>query len=738
MDGARWDRVQSLFHDVADRPVADRRRLLETACADDPTLVGEVLALLDEDARTSLLDHHVADLARGVVGPQPLTSFDARQFEPYRLVRPLGEGGMGVVYLAERPDLERVVAIKILRDGSLSPARRQRFLTEQRTLAQLNHPGIARLYNAHTLKDGTPWFVMEYVDGVPLTEYCTTRRSSIADRLRLFRAICVAVQYAHEHGIIHRDLKPSNILVKSDGTIRLLDFGIAKHVDPLDTAAALRTTMRIMTPAYASPEQVEGRAIGVHSDIYSLGVILYELLTGQLPADVSSAHAPETRWSVNHDPERPSMVLRREPQTAGAAPLADASWADLDVLCLTALRYEPERRYASVAAIVRDIDHFFSDEPLEARPAGVSYWIDKFARRHSKTIAAALMTFAVGGALIALLSRPSRSAESTSDPYSAIVPANSEAYDLYLRSASERYDAGPANAENIGRLERAVALDPRYAAAWLALSRRYHVESRHGSGGTPMLEKAVAASEKALAIDPAFIPAAANLTTIQAERGDLIGAYRAALDLVTKRPDSPDAHYVLSYVLRFAGLLDESARECGTALSLEPHTRGWQPCAIVPLMKGDTQGAMGYLQLDPGSELAKALTIHALVSAGREPEALLAMLPNGPRWRSYELLLTCAARRPEPEIAAMAAAVRPVADPETNYYSAAHLAYCGRRDEAVAMLRSVVQSRYCAYPAMDIEPMFAQLRSSAEGVDVRREAMACQNAFIAERQAGSR
>jgi serine/threonine protein kinase len=748
MDSARWDRIQELFHQVADRPPDERRLVLEAACSDDPTLVSDVLALLDEDAHTSLLDHDVADLARDVVGPRLLTSIDRRQFEPYRLLRPLGEGGMGVVYLAERDDLGRAVAVKILRDGTLSPARRERFLAEQRTLAQLNHPGIARLYNAHTLDDGTPWFVMEYVDGVPLTEYCTAQRSSIAERLRLFRAICVAVQHAHEHGIIHRDLKPSNILVKSDGTIRLLDFGIAKHVDPHDTAAAMRTTMRMMTPAYASPEQVEGRAVGVHSDIYSLGVVLYELLTGRLPAergtwnlptDASRAQAPETRRSVTHAPPRPSRVMRHAPAAASAPPIGTASWADLDVLCLTALRYEPERRYRSVAALVSDIDRFFNDEPLEARPDGVPYRVGKFVRRHAKTMAAALATFAVAGGVLALLEVAARGpGGSPSDGSTGATPRNSEAYHLYLRSASERYEAGRANAENIQRLERAVALDPGYASAWLALSRRYHVESRHGVGGAAMLDKAVAANEKALAIDPTFIPAAASLTAINAERGDVLGAYRDALALVTERPDSPDAHYALSYALRYAGLLDEAAGECGTALSLEPHTRSWQPCAIVPLMRGDHQAAMGYLQLDPASELAKALTIHTLISTGRETEALQAPRPEGVRWRSYDLLLACAARRPESEIAALAAGVRPVADAETNYYAAAHLAYCGRYEAATVMLRAVLGAQYCAYPAIDTDPSFARLRASIDVSSLRGDAIACQNAFVAQRQRGAR
>jgi serine/threonine-protein kinase len=198
----------------------------------------------------------------------------------------LGEGGMGVVYLAERADLGSRAAIKILRDAWLSPSRRERFAAEQRTLAQLNHPSIARLYDADTLPDGTPWFVMEYVEGVPLNAYCDTHASTIPERLKLFRDVCEAVQHAHALAIIHRDLKPSNILVTADGAVKLLDFGIAKQLEGLE-ADLTRTGMRVMTPAYAAPDQVSAGRLGVHTDVYSLGVVLYELLAGRLPFDLT-------------------------------------------------------------------------------------------------------------------------------------------------------------------------------------------------------------------------------------------------------------------------------------------------------------------------------------------------------------------------------------------------------------------------------------------------------------------
>src|SRR5262245_5799649 len=268
---------------------------------------------------------------------------------------------MGIVYLAERPDLGSIVAIKILRDGWLSPARRRRFAAEQRTLARLNHPGIARLYDAHTLPDGTPWLVMEYVDGLPLVEYCKAKQSSIAERLRLFRAVCEPVEHAHQHGIVHRDLKPSNILVKQDGTVRLLDFGISKQLEGAGESDGHHTTVRLMTPAYAAPEQLTGQPTGIQTDVYSLGVILYELLTGRLPFD-SAGHAPARRGvpamlEAMGDPVRPSAAARgRDDQHSGGVTTDTASWSDLDVLCMTAMHVDASRRYQSVAALIRDVD----------------------------------------------------------------------------------------------------------------------------------------------------------------------------------------------------------------------------------------------------------------------------------------------------------------------------------------------------------------------------------------------
>lgn len=363
-------------------------------CGNDRELLESVTAMLEEDARAgSMLDHDVAHAAEQVLG-RPAPDLPLDRFGPYRLREVLGEGGMGVVYLAGREDLGSVAAIKILRDAWLSPARRERFASEQRTLAQLNHPSIARLYDADTLADGTPWFAMEYVQGVPLTTYCSEHGLGVPQRLRLFRAVCVAVQHAHQHLVVHRDLKPSNILVTPDGAIKLLDFGIAKQLEHIDrTADQTRTGIRLMTPAYAAPEQITGSRIGVHTDVYALGVVLYELLAGRLPLDVSGLTPGQIETAiVEQVPERPSAKAR---ENRSAPTAARASWADLDVLCLTAMHKDPARRYPTVEALVRDVEHFLAGEPLEARPDAMGYRLGKFVGRNRSRVAVIAITAAL-------------------------------------------------------------------------------------------------------------------------------------------------------------------------------------------------------------------------------------------------------------------------------------------------------------------------------------------------------
>src|SRR6266404_9040214 len=407
MDESKWRRMQELFHEATELPGSEHRAFLKAACGDDEQLINEVLALLEQDARGgSLLDRDLAELAHESVEESDPASLPLKEFGPYRIQKVLGEGGMGVVYLAEREDLGSLVAIKILRDAWLSPARRQRFASEQRTLAQLNHPFIARLYDADTTPDGTPFFVMEYVEGVPLVEYCAAHSCSIDERLNLFRAVCEAVVYAHQHAVIHRDLKPSNILVKNDGTVRLLDFGIAKHLENLGEAVdQTMTGLRLMTPAYASPEQIRGEQVGIQTDVYSLGVILYQLLSGKLPFDLSDrTPAQAEKVLTQQEAEKPSIAAQKMAVSGNTAihvpALAKSEWADVDVLCLTALHKDTQRRYASAEALLRDIDHFLKQEPLDARADTASYRVRKFVARNQRGVAAAVAMFVLIAGLV--------------------------------------------------------------------------------------------------------------------------------------------------------------------------------------------------------------------------------------------------------------------------------------------------------------------------------------------------
>ncbi len=383
---ARWARVQDLFHRAADLAPDAQRAFLHAECRDDAELRADVESLLAGDAAgTPLLDGSMARVAQALLPDARTIPIPEGTFGPYRLTRVIGEGGMGVVYLAERDDLASVAAIKILRDAWLSPARRERFLFEQRTLAQLNHPSIARLYDAGTLEDGTPWIAMEYVEGATLGDYCRRKALTVRQRLQLMRAVCEAVLHAHQHLVVHRDLKPSNVLVRDDGSVKLLDFGIAKQLDRLDGPAdATRTGLRLMTPAYAAPEQVRGTPVGIQTDVYSLGVMLYELVAGVLPFELADRTPGEAEaMIVAGDAPRPSTRAGR-----AYASLSRAEWDDLDVLCLTAMHADVARRYRSVDALMRDLDHFLAREPLDARPDRLAYRAATFVRRNARAVTA--------------------------------------------------------------------------------------------------------------------------------------------------------------------------------------------------------------------------------------------------------------------------------------------------------------------------------------------------------------
>ena len=374
-------------------PPAERAAFFTAHCGDDAALRAEVEALLAADTAsggradgfiTGIIDQAVLD------APSPTDSRIGRQVGPYRLVAELGHGGMGTVYRAERADsaYRASVAIKFVRGSLASPDAERRFRSERQILADLAHPNIARLIDGGTADDGTPFLVMDVVEGEAIDRYCDHRGLVLRERLELFRTVCAAVQYAHQALVIHRDLKPSNILVTADGTPKLLDFGIAKLLDAeSDAAGDTGTLARALTPTYASPEHMRGARVTVATDVYSLGVVLYKLLTGRLPFDVPLGASPG-------DIER--LVCDTEPTRPSAA---DARLAgDLDAIVLKALRKEPELRYPSVGELSEDVRRYLAREPVTAARGTTAYRISKFARRNARrlSIAGGMLVVVVG------------------------------------------------------------------------------------------------------------------------------------------------------------------------------------------------------------------------------------------------------------------------------------------------------------------------------------------------------
>jgi serine/threonine-protein kinase len=377
----RWQEIQALFQAAAELAPAARGAYLAEACAGDEVLRREVLALLDAERRSSdehLISDVVALAARALAGAAG-ESWAGRQLGPYRLLRELGRGGMGTVYLAERVDehYRAQVAIKFVRAGPATPELARRFLIERQILADLTHPHIAWLLDGGTAPDGTPYLVMEYVDGQPIDAWCETHGLGLDGRLALFERVCSAVQYAHQALVVHRDLKPSNILVARDGTPKLVDFGIAKLLAD-DEAAETTATLRLLTPAYAAPEQVRGGRIGVATDVYGLGGVLYRLVTGRTPIDLDGATPADVERRIcETEPLAPSAAAA-EPAAAWRRALR----GDLDTIVLKALRKEPERRYASVEQLAGDLRRYGAGLPVSARPDTMGYRSRKFLRRH--------------------------------------------------------------------------------------------------------------------------------------------------------------------------------------------------------------------------------------------------------------------------------------------------------------------------------------------------------------------
>ncbi len=418
----RWQRLEELFEQACELAPDDRNVWLEEHCADDADLRAQLEGMLAADAGADeRLNHLIGEAARRT------TEGDGRESSrigPYRVLREIGRGGMSTVYLAERDDehYRQQVALKVLRWGPENREVQLHLRRERQILAGLDHPHIAKLLDGGNTDDGLPYFVMDYVEGEPVDAYCERRGLTVRERLELFLDVCSAVSYAHANLVIHRDLKPSNLLVTADGTVKLLDFGIAKLLEPgpdqealalpTELATPTATGWRLLTPEYASPEQVAGRPLTVASDVYALGVLLYELLTGARPYVIDRRSGVELERTIREAlPERPSSrVLRlaaeedeaRGPQRAEGSPekLRRRLLGDLDNIALKALRKEPSRRYSSAEQLAEDLRRHLDGLPVRARPDTLRYRLEKFVRRNRRGVAASLMAVLVIAALV--------------------------------------------------------------------------------------------------------------------------------------------------------------------------------------------------------------------------------------------------------------------------------------------------------------------------------------------------
>ncbi len=402
MERDRIERIERICYRAMTSPAAERPALLDRLCGDDPELRHEVESLLTADERAgAFLDRPILQ----TLAPPPAAG---SRIGPYQLQRVLGEGGMSVVFLAVRCDDEyrQRVALKIVGHGPATGGRLRRFRAERQILARLEHPNIARLLDGGTTAEGLPYFVMELVDGEPIDRYCDRHRLRVADRVRLFRDVCAAVHFAHRNLVVHRDLKPSNILITAEGDVKLLDFGIAKLLAPEPGDLDLHPTdtgLRAMTPEFASPEQLLGQPVTTASDVYTLGVVLYQLLTGHLPHRVEGrSPSRQIRAVLAAEAPRPSAAVGLDgagsetdsTEAAGARGVTPGALArllrlDLDFVVQATMRLEPERRYASVAQLDEDLDRYLSGLPVRARRGKLLYLARKLLRRHRVAAAAA-------------------------------------------------------------------------------------------------------------------------------------------------------------------------------------------------------------------------------------------------------------------------------------------------------------------------------------------------------------
>ncbi len=792
----------------------------------------------------------------------------------YRVLGKLGGGGMGVVYEAEDLKLGRHVALKFIPENLAGDAKSlERFTREARAASLLNHPNICTIHGIED-NNGHPFIVMEKLEGESLKQSISGQAMPTEKVLDISIQVADALAASHAKGIVHRDIKPANIFLCPTGQVKVLDFGLAKLLHNVGTdsdGAGLDQSLTAVgvipgTAIYMSPEQARSEEIDFRSDLFSFGVVMYEMATGKKP--FAGKNSLMTLDAVLHDkPVRPgelnpkvpvelegiigkameknrqqryqsatqmkadlqqlkrenesgqvrsglqSARLRVASQTFGRTGSRWLLWLLLGTAALLVtvlgavgaywwkhrtlasveqknaiavlplqnmngdfavdyLRFALADELTSVLTYSRSLEvrpssvtRRFVALDLDPRKAGQELHVGRLLTGHfmrqgeqltvtleaidvptDRLLWQGTVTAPVND-LISLQNQLTTQVQQGLLPALGVAggslsaasrPKSQEAYDLYLHALALPHDPGP-NKDAIAVLEHVVGEDPGYAPAWEALGLRCYYDSYFGGGGEEMFQRSNAAFERAIALDPNRMLAASHLITNRVERGELGRAYDAATDLVRRRPQSADAHFALSYVLRYAGMQEKATQECNTARSLDPGNFDFRSCAWAFLELGKTDKAMDFVHLDAGSEWAAWVTPYVYLAAGNVAQARESVQSVGkaPAYHR-ELLVACTqAQRPadmDRIVRDAEASVLTEPDPEAWYHVGALMAYCGQNGAALHLLKAAVQQNYCAYSALLEDPLLKGLRKETAFNEVLTAGSKCQETLQEGRQ----
>lgn len=562
----RWARIEEIFHAATALSGDELAAWLDDACQGDATLRYEVEALLRHASESGDQFDSSLSAARERLAGDAAPEFTGKHAGPFRIVEKIADGGMGSVFLAVREDdaFEQRVAVKLLPAHLLRGDAMARFAEERRILASIEHPYVARLIDGGSTADGTPYLAMEYVEGVPVDRYCDKNDLDIRERLRLFLKICDAVSYAHRNLVIHRDIKPSNILVDARGIPKLLDFGIAKLLDPARADAVhTREDWRILTPLYASPEQIDGRPVTTAVDVYGLGLLLYRLLTGRLPYNNVGTQPREIEQAILSTPaEKPSRAVLTDVCEGDSA--HRERWArrqhkllqgDLDLILLTALRKEPERRYSSVSALADDVERYLGKLPIRARGDSLAYHAGKLLQRHRLPLGFATLLVVAGLAFAAYHTARLETERQTAEQTAAFMIDLFEARDPY------RASDGPVTVDTLldqgaKRIREDTELAPAVRTRLMTTMGRVFDLTGRLDEADAMLAEAQAIAERDLPAGhrdrAAVLKARGNAKITQGEYEEAERLLQEAL-VLTERNEGPDS-------LEVAAVLDGFAR----------------------------------------------------------------------------------------------------------------------------------------------------------------------------------